>query len=713
MKLVIVESPKKCETIKRYLGAGYEVMASQGHIRDLSTRGKGGLGIDINAGFAPDYEISKGKQDIVRKLTLASRKADEVLLATDPDREGEAISWHLAQILNLPIATTKRLRFHEITRDGITGALENPSHIDQNLVHAQEARRMEDRIIGFKVSDLMKRRTGVESAGRVQSATLGMIVERQEAIDAFHPEEYWTIAAIVKIGGKEYKANLEKVDGKKFKCSSKAEADAILARMPALLNVAKVEQTEKPIYPKMAFTTSSMQQEAFNRFHFSNKKTQSVAQMLYEGKSIGDEHVGLITYMRTDSTRISPVFFKKHAEPFILEQFGKEYVGSLRDGKKKENIQDAHEAIRPTGTHRTPEKVAPYLTADEAKLYRLIYCRAMASLMAPKRVMNTSVVLEGNGLEFSLKGTRTLFKGFEVIYGEFEDEEEVGLLPEIKEGENFERSGVDAQQKFTKPEPQYNEASIVKAMEEKGIGRPSTYATTIDTIIKRHYVTATKGTLAPTELGIKAVHILAEHFPDVVSTEYTARMENDLDKVERGESTFKATMDEFYEPFSKNFEAARENLKKEPDKETGELCPKCGHPLVYKRNRSGQEFVACSNYPSCKYVQNNKPEPEYTGNACPECGKPLVYKVSRKGEKFIGCSNFPACRYTANLDGSVKAKKEKAGYQEADFVKPCPKCKTGHLVIKKGKRAEFLGCTNFPRCHYHEWLTKKGDEKKN
>lgn len=707
MKLVIVESPKKSETISRYLGAGFKVLASEGHIRDLSTRGKGGLGIDIDAGFVADWEITPRKKALIEKLSVEAHKAEEVFLATDPDREGEAISWHLAQVLGLPVETTKRLQFHEITKPAIVAAMDNPGYINMNLVKAQETRRMEDRIIGFKVSSLMKRNINVKSAGRVQSSTLRMIVDRQKAIDAFVPEEYWTIEVELLIGGKKLTAPLTRVDGKPFRCHSKEEADAILARLPQELCVTSVSKAEKLLYPKPAFTTSTMQQEAFSKYHFSNSRTQSVAQKLYEGLTVHGEHVGLITYMRTDSTRISPEFFTRHATPFILETYGKEYLGSVRQGKGGKNIQDAHEAIRPTGTHRTPDVVAQYVSPEEAKLYRLIYCRAMASLMAPKKVERTSVILSGNGLDFTLSGSRVLFKGYSIIFGEFEEADE-DTLPEITQGMNIAVKKINAEQKFTKPEAPYNEASIVKAMEEKGIGRPSTYATTIDTLIKRKYVTVTKGVITPTDDGLKVVTVLQKYFPDVVSTDYTASMESQLDKVESGEKTFDEAMNEFYVPFEENFENAKKIMYKEPETPTGELCPICGKPLVYKPNRSGQTFIGCSGYPACNYIKKEpKAEAEYVGEDCPECGKPLVYKKNRKGERFIGCSGYPSCHYTRNIDEKKTVAKPKVEYKESDYVKPCPSCKTGFLVVKHGKKTDFLGCTNYPKCKYHEWINKK------
>lgn len=710
MKLIIVESPKKCETIRRYLGEDYVVMASQGHIRDLSTHGKGGLGIDIENGFKPDWVYpNRKKEAIIAELSRTAKKSDEVLLATDPDREGEAISFHLAQVLNLPVETTKRLQFHEITKPEILKAIANPGVIDLNLVNAQEVRRMEDRIIGFKVSSLLKRNTGLKSAGRVQSATLRLIVDRQKVIDEFVPKEYWTIDVYVTLAGKQFKASLSKADGKTVKISNKEEAEALLKRIPSTLNISSLVKEEKDIWPKLPFTTSTMQQEAFNRFHFSNKRTQDLAQALYEGKEVNGEHVGLITYMRTDASRISPEFFQRHAKPFIIETYGDKYVGVLRKNGETKNMQDAHEAIRPTGTHRTPDMVRKYLTPAEANLYEMIYNRAMASLMAPKKVERTAVVLSGNGLDFTLSGSRTLFDGFSRIYREVEADES-SSLPPLEEGQQIEITKVDPQQKFTKPDPQYNEASIVKAMEENGIGRPSTYANTIDNLIKHKYVTAVKGVLSPTEDGIKTIKVLEKYFPDIVSVEYTSNMEKKLDKVEEGETKFIDAMNDFYGPFMETFEEAKSKMYRDPDEPTGELCPECGKPLVYKKNKKGQKFIGCSGWPSCTYIKREEKKDEPVGENCPDCGAPLVYKKSGKGETFIGCSAFPKCRFTRNLN--PKTPTVKKVYTEADYVKPCPNCKTGHLVVKQGKKTSFLGCTNFPKCRYHEWINdkKKGDE---
>ncbi len=702
MKLVIVESPKKCETIGHYLGSDYKVMASQGHIRDLSTRGKGGLGIDVEHDFKPDFKITPGKAEIIKNLEKNAKKADEVILATDPDREGEAISWHLASVLGLDIATTKRLQFHEITKPAILAALNNPGHIDLNLVSSQETRRMYDRIIGFKLSSLLQKKMGSKSAGRVQSATLKMIVDNDEEIKAFVPSEYWTIEVTILVDGKELVLSLDKVDGKAITISSKEEADALLARIGDTLDLISLETSKKSIPSKLPFTTSTMQQEAYNRYKFSTSKTQSIAQRLYEGKDINGEHVGLITYMRTDSTRLSPTFFHGHAVPFIKETFGDEYVGHYKQAKNNASSQDAHEAIRPTGTHRTPSLVSRYVEPDEAKLYKLIYDRALASCMSDKVVESTTAIFESNGLTFKATGVKTIFKGYEAIYGEFEDDKDK-ILPPLKEKETYELTKKDGEQKFTKAPARYSEAKVVKMMEEKGIGRPSTYASTIKTLIRSGYITSKGGIVTPTEAGSRTTLVLGKYFPEIVSSEYTANMEKTLDEISNGEESRLDAMNSFYGPFIQKYEEVAQKMYKDPDEETGELCPKCGSPLVKKKSKYGT-FVACSNYPACSYIKKEKKEePKQTGEMCPLCGKPLVERKNKKGETFIGCSGYPSCSYIKGRE----SKKATTTYTEKDYVKPCPSCKDGHLVIKQGKRVKFLGCTNFPKCRYHEWIDEK------
>lgn len=703
MKLVIVESPKKCETIGHYLGSDYKVMASQGHIRDLSTRGKGGLGIDVEHDFKPDFKITPSKMTIVRDLEKNAKKADEVILATDPDREGEAISWHLANVLGLDVGTTKRLQFHEITRPAILAALDHPGHIDMNLVYSQETRRMYDRIIGFKLSSLLQKKMGSKSAGRVQSVTLKMICDNDEEIKNFVPTEYWTIEVTLKIDDKTLTLSLDKVDGKSITITNKEEADKILARIGDSLDLVALETTKKNVSSKLPFTTSTMQQEAFNRFHFSTSKTQSIAQRLYEGKTINGEHVGLITYMRTDSTRLSPEFFSRHAVPFIEEKYGKEYVGRLKQAKNSASAQDAHEAIRPTGTHRTPELVAQFVEPEEAKLYRLIYDRALASCMSDKIEEVTSATFETNGLTFKATGVKTLFKGYEAIYGDFEDDD-TKYLPPLTKGSSYAVAKKDGEQKFTKAPARYSEAKVVKLMEEKGIGRPSTYASTIQTLQRSGYITSKAGIVTPTETGLRTTLVLTKYFPEIVSSEYTANMEKTLDEISNGEETRLDAMNSFYGPFMKKYEEVAEKMYKDPAQETGEKCPKCGAPLVIKKSKFGS-FVACSNYPNCDYIQKKKKEePKETGELCPVCGKPLVERKNKKGETFIACSGYPHCTY---IKGREESAKKPAAYTESDFVKVCPSCKTGHLVIKQGKRVKFLGCTNFPKCRYHEWIEDK------
>jgi len=711
MKLVIVESPKKCDTIGRFLGPDYRVMASQGHIRDLSTRGKGGLGINVEKGFEPDFVLSEGKKKIVASLKAASKEADEVILATDPDREGEAISWHLAQVLGLPLETTKRLRFQEITRGAILSALESPEVIDMNLVNAQETRRMYDRVIGFKLSSLLQRKIGAQSAGRVQSATLRMIVDNDEEIKAFTPEEYWTLEIELKIAGQTLRCLLDKIDGKAPEIHSKEEAEAVLKRLQDSYPLTSLETARKKVPSKLPFTTSTMQQEAYNRYRFSTNKTQSLAQTLYEGLDVDGEHVGLITYMRTDSVRISEDFYFRHAKPYILERFGKEYLGYIKTAKKAERIQDAHEAIRPTGTHRTPEIVEKYVSSDAAKLYRLIYERALASLMTDKVVEVQTATFEANGLTFKTTGSRVLFPGFSALYGYKDEGEEDGkVLPPLEERKEYSVASHDLERKMTKPPARFTEAKVVKMMEEKGIGRPSTYASTIKTLVARGYITSSRGVVTPSEEGRRSIHALEDYFPEIVSSEYTAAMESELDLIGEGKRSRLEAMEEFYGPFVSKCEEAAKKMERDPAEKTGEMCPLCGAPLVYKKGKFGR-FVACSNYPHCHYIQKKAKEaPKETGEMCPLCGKPLVIRKDKKGREFVACSGYPSCTYIKN-DKVVAKIPKKSPYTEKDYVKECPECHEGHLVLKHGKRVDFLGCTNFPKCRYHEWLSDKKTKK--
>ena len=697
MKLVIVESPAKCNTIQRYLGDDYLVKASLGHIRDLATSGKGGLGVDVEHGFTPTYIINKDKVKVTRELIALSKQASEVILATDPDREGEAIAWHLAKVLNLDIATNKRLEFHEITRDSITNALKEPRTINLNLVSSQETRRILDRIIGFKLSTLLYKKIHSRSGGRVQSATLKLIYDQEMEIVKFVPEEYWNILVDISFQGKDFSLNYIGVDGKDKDIKNQETADRVLGLIPSELRVKSVQKSIKTIEPSAPFTTSTMQQEAFSKLKFKTKKTQFVAQSLYEGVDVAGEHVGLITYMRTDSTRISPTFIAR-AKNYINEKFGEEYWGGEKAFKNASSAQDAHEAIRPTSNHRTPDSVRQYLTPEQYSLYKLIYNRALASLMTAKKEEVLNIVLEGNGVEFQFSFSRTIFKGFETLYKDNEKKDYFGELPNIKVGDKFDVTSKKNEQKFTQPPSRYSEAKVVKLMEEVGIGRPSTYASTIETLRKRKYVTDEKGILNITDQGFKTMIVLGKYFPDIINTEYTAIMEKQLDTVEAGSESRLQMLNNFYKPFIKSFDDACKKMYDDKIVYTGDFCPKCGKPLVVKKGKNG-EFVGCSNFPSCDYIQKEKQELEYTGENCPKCGKPLVKRKDKKtGAIFVACSGYPKCKYIVPTTTE--------NIEPAQVVKVCPKC-GGNLVKKKGKYGYFLGCTNYPECNYMEKIGKK------
>lgn len=697
MKLVIVESPTKCETIKRYLGEDYVVKASYGHIRDLATKGKGGLGIDIENNFAPAYVINNDKRKVVYDLKKLADESEEVILATDPDREGEAIAWHLAQVLNLDVKTNKRLEFHEITRDSINEALKSPRTIDLDLVASQETRRMLDRIIGFKLSSLLNKKIHSKSAGRVQSATLKLVYDQELEIEKFVPEEYWKINTSVLLNNKEYELTFISDETGKKNIETKEEAEQILSLLKDKLKVDSVETVVKTVESKVPFTTSTLQQEAFSRLKFKTDKTQRVAQSLYEGIQVNGEHVGLITYMRTDSTRLAPIFIER-ASKYIIETYGKEYLGKPKAFKAGELTQDAHEAIRPTSNHRTPESVRSFLTPDQYNLYKLIYNRTLASLMKGKKEETLVVHLSSNGVKFKLEFTRTLFPGYEIVYKDEEETKHYKNLPSINVNDELTLVKKEIEQKFTTPPSRYSEAKIVKLMEEVGIGRPSTYASTISTLKKRKYVDEEKGILNVTDQGKKTAHVLIKYFPNIVDAKYTADMETKLDTISEGDSSSLDILSKFYDEFMNQFNKVQKVMYVDEPIPTGEKCPKCGAPLVYKEGKNGQ-FIGCSNYPSCKYVQKEKKDVVYTGEICPECGKPLVERKDAKGKVFIACSGYPHCKYIV--------KEEKPVDTPAEYVKKCPNCETGQLVKKKGKYGYFLGCTNYPNCKHMEKLLKK------
>lgn len=682
-KIVIVESPSKSKTIEKYLGSDYIVTSSKGHVRDLATSGKEGLGVDVENQFLPKYVINKDKKDVVKELKQLVKESDEVYLATDPDREGEAISWHLAQVLNVDMDKENRVVFNEVTKDAVINALQHPRKIDQNLVKSQETRRVLDRIIGFKLSKLLQKKIKSKSAGRVQSVALRLIVEKEREIEAFVPQEYWKIKAEFEKDEIEFTGELAKYNNVKLEIKDGEEANQIYESLNKEFEVANVKKTTKKRESKLPFITSTLQQEASSKLGYKAKKTMSIAQKLYEGVALEDETVGLITYMRTDSTRLSDVFVKSAYE-YIEEKYGKDYVGKVKVSKKTENVQDAHEGIRPTSALRTPESVKKFLKPDEYKLYSLIYARAMASLMAPAKFDATSVSLMNNGYEFKVTGSVMKFDGYLRIYGEYEKQNNE-LLPELKEKEMLESKKVEKTQHFTKPPARYSEAKLIKEMEELGIGRPSTYAMIIDTIQTRGYVELVDKAFKPTETGILTSDRLTQYFNDIINVEYTAKMEHELDEIAEGEDDYVSALQSFMDVFQPLLDDAYDKMEVVAPKKTGEKCPECGHDLVERRGRYGL-FVACENYPECKYIKKDPVELEYTGEECPKCGGKMVFKNGRFG-RFEACSNYPECKYIKN-----SKKKEPVMTDEV-----CPNCGSP-VVIKQGRYGEFKACSNYPKC---------------
>ena len=663
--IIIVESPAKCKTISKYLGGDYTVVSSKGHIRDLATSGKYGLGIDIENDFKPSYEIIKGKKKDVKYLKDLIEKADHIYLATDPDREGETISWHLYDELKVPDEKYDRIVFNEITKDVVLKALKNPRRIDMNLVHSGEARRFLDRIIGFRLSKVMQSKTAGKSAGRVQSVALKLIVDREREILAFIPKEYWTIEADFK----DFKANLETYKEKAIEIPNEKEADKILDSLTNTFTIKKVEEKEKKRSAKEVFKTSTLQQACSNKLGFAASKTMKIAQKLYEGIELDDGFHGLITYMRTDSVRLSDEFTSA-SFAYINSKFGKDYVGYVKKGKKTENVQDAHEGIRPTNINYEPDKIKKYLAPDEYKLYRIIYYRALASLMADAKFNSTTVLLDNNDYGFKATGSVLTFDGYLKVYGDYEDQEDT-ILPDFK---NY-KSGIilsdtiTKTQHFTKPPARFTESSLIKELESLGIGRPSTYATIISTIKDRGYVTLEDKKFVPTEVGFETTDKLQEFFSSIVNVKYTANMEKNLDEIAEGNEDYKKMLKEFYDNFAPLVDNAFKNMEKKKPEETGEKCPECGSPLVIRKGKYGQ-FTACSNYPTCKYIkkENKQTEKEIICK-CPKCEGNIIVRKTKKGKEFYGCDNFPKCKY-------------------ASWYKPtgdkCPKC-NDLLVIKNGE----------------------------
>lgn len=638
--LVIVESPAKCKTIEKYLGSSYKVVSSKGHIRDLATTGKFGLGVDVEDDFKPNYQIIKGKTKDVNALKKEVNSADIVYLATDPDREGETISWHIYDEIKIPDTKYKRVVFNEITKDVVLNSINNPGKIDMDLVRSGETRRILDRIIGFRLSKLMQRKTGGKSAGRVQSVALKLIVDREREIEAFIPKEYWTIEADFN----EFKAVLEKYHGKEIEIPSEVEADEILAKLSRVFKIESVSEKEKKKSAKEVFKTSTLQQVASSKLGFAPSKTMKIAQSLYEGVDLGSETVGLITYMRTDSVRISDSFVKE-TYGFIKGKFGDEYIGYVKKGKKNENMQDAHEGIRPTSINRTPESVKAYLSSDEYKLYKLIYTRGLASLMADAKVKATTVILENNGYTFKATGSVLTFDGYLKVYKEYEESEDT-LLPDLKnyKSDCITADKIDKFQHFTKPAARFTESSLIKEMESLGIGRPSTYATIVATIKERGYVMLEDKKFKPTEIGIETTDKLQEFFSGIVNVEYTANMEQDLDDIAMAKKDNIKILHDFYDEFEPLVEKAFHEMEKKAPVETGENCPECGSPLVIRKGKYG-EFVACSNYPTCKYIKKEKKEVLEVCK-CPKCDKGMIVeRKTKKGKIFYGCNNYPKCKY--------------------------------------------------------------------
>lgn len=636
MKLVIVESPAKTHTIGEFLGSEYKVVSSKGHIRDLATSGKYGLGVDIENDFKPTYIPIKGKKKDINALKKDIKECEFVYLATDPDREGEAISWHLYDELGIKDSEYERVVFNEITEPAVKEAFKHARKIDYNLVKSQETRRILDRIIGFRLSKLMQSKTGGKSAGRVQSVALKLVVDREREIESFIPEEYWTVTAHFT----DFDSNLEKYKNDKLELHNESEVNEVLNRLSEDFKIESIEQKEKNRSGVMPFTTSTLQQACINKFNYNSSKVMSVAQKLYEGINIGSETVGLITYMRTDSTRLSPIFIND-AFKYIENTFGKDYIGAVKKGKKSDNVQDAHEAIRPTSIYRTPESMKKYLSNDEYKIYSIIYARALASLMKDAKVLATTVILDNNNYKFKSTGQILIFDGFLKVYGEYSVSNDV-ILPDLKKYNGIvSTKDIETEQKFTKPIARYTEASLIEEMEKLGIGRPSTYATTMKTLKDRGYVKVIEKKFHPTEIGIETTDKLQEFFSNIINVEYTAKMETDLDLITEEKQDNIRVLRDFYNDFEPLVKKAFTDMEKAQPKSTGEICPECGNELVIRKGRYG-EFTACSNYPSCKYIKQDKKEIKVVCK-CPKCDGNIIEKKTRRGKVFYGCDKYPKC----------------------------------------------------------------------
>ncbi|WP_102346955.1 type I DNA topoisomerase [Bacillus sp. Marseille-P3661] len=684
--LVIVESPAKAKTIEKYLGRKYKVKASMGHVRDLP---KSQMGVDTSEyQYEPKYITIRGKGPVLKELKTAAKKAKKIYLAADPDREGEAIAWHLAHSLNIDEHSDCRVVFNEITKDAIKEAFKHPRSINMDLVNSQQARRILDRLVGYNISPILwkKVKKGL-SAGRVQSVAVRLIIDREKEIEQFEPEEYWTINGNFEVNGEPFEAYFYGVDGSKKDLKNESEVNEIISKLKdKSFKVESVKKKERKRNPAAPFTTSSLQQEAARKLNFRAKKTMMIAQQLYEGIDLGTEGtVGLITYMRTDSTRISETA-QTEAQSFIESEYGKEYTAvSARKDEKKANTQDAHEAIRPTSTLRTPNSLKNVLSRDQLRLYRLIWERFVASQMASAIMDTMTVDLLNEGVIFRANGSKVKFPGFMKVYIEGNDDninDEDRLLPDIEEGMNVQSTDIDPKQHFTQPPPRYTEARLVKTLEELGIGRPSTFAPTLDTIQKRGYVALENKRFIPTELGTIVLELIMEFFPEILDLEFTAKMESSLDQIEDGQADWVQIIDGFYRDFEKRLSVAEKEMQEVEikDEPAGEDCENCGHGMVYKMGRFGK-FMACSNFPECR---NTKAIVKEIGVKCPTCEEGnIIERKSKKKRIFFGCDQYPQCEFLS---------------WDKPIARKCPKCDS-LLVEKKSKKGVQVQCTS---CDYKE-----------
>ena len=671
--LVIVESPAKAKTIEKYLGRNYKVLASVGHIRDLK---KSTMSVDFENNYEPEYINIRGKGPLINDLKKEAKKAKQVYLASDPDREGEAISWHLAHILNLNEHDKNRVVFNEITKDAVKNAFKEPRQIDMDLVDAQQARRVLDRIVGYSISPILwkKVKKGL-SAGRVQSVALKLIIDRENEINAFKPEEYWTIDGTFKKGARQFQASFYSVNGKKMKLATNDDVKNVLSQIKSdEFTVESVEKKERKRHAPLPYTTSSMQQDAANKINFRTRKTMMVAQQLYEGINIGSGVQGLITYMRTDSTRISPVA-QNEAAAFITERFGEKYSKHGSRIKNSSGAQDAHEAIRPSSVFNTPDNIAKYLDKDQLKLYTLIWNRFVASQMTAAVFDTMSVKLEQNGVQFAANGSQVKFDGYLAIYN---DSDKNKMLPDMKKGDLVKCINTNPEQHFTQPPARYSEATLIKTLEENGVGRPSTYAPTIETIQKRYYVKLVSKRFEPTELGEIVNSLIVEFFPDIVNVKFTADMEAKLDDVEVGKEQWKKVIDEFYKPFEKEVSKAETEMEKIQikDEPAGFDCEVCGSPMVIKLGRYGK-FYACSNFPDCHHTKAIVKE---IGVECPKCHQgQIIERKTKRNRLFYGCNRYPDCDFTS---------------WDKPVGRSCPKC--GQYLVEKKVRGggKQVVCSN-------------------